>query len=59
MSEDEWDQVGRLSMSPKSYGEFKKFILEACEQIECKSLKEKLRGFEGRLSFETIQGSFR
>ena len=59
MSEEEWNEIGRLSMSAKAYGEIKKFILEACEKYDCKSIKEKLRQFEGRLEVGSIQPTIR
>ena len=32
MTNDEWNKVGRFSMSAEAYGELKKFILKACEK---------------------------
>lgn len=49
MTDEEWNSVGRLSMSAESYGEFKKFIQEACQKSDCVVIIKQLEHIDRKI----------
>jgi len=54
MSDEEWNEVGRFSMSFDAYGEIRKFIESACQKMECEDLKKRMSNFEGSIGISGI-----
>ena len=46
ISDDEYNEIGRFSISYRDYAEIRKFIEEACQKLDCKDIKKKIREFE-------------